>query len=294
MDLADISLRSSIESIGSSMSIDPDDSKLSLLSLSIGSLDEDVCARSSEEAMNRVSYIFEGLPLSGTMATDTNSMHDREPITTRVDPSSQKEKNGSISFNRTIRRVSPASEDLAEEVAKDPSLFLDDDSACDVEQRFTSSSPWIPTKEEEERQKQLASSQNQQPTPMQSSRNASISSSDWVKDFEGEPVDSGPLYPSLFMSNNSIASFVAQLSTSTSPPPHEDVPQPSTPHKGLSVHPSPKSTVANDLGASFPTISIDRVKKTSPLPSNTITKKKKKRKPRVLDESRVAEPTDDD
>ncbi|KAL7539723.1 hypothetical protein ACHAXR_009537 [Thalassiosira sp. AJA248-18] len=89
-----------------------------------------------------------------------------------------------------------------------------------------------------------------------------ISSSQWAKDFEGEPGDPGPADPSVF--DTTI----------------------------VSMPPVPMSLIVDTIPTTSPTKFAPKMN-TSPTPSSMVSKKKK-RKTRVLDVTRVIEPTDGD
>jgi len=190
-------------------------------------------------------------------------------------------------------------------VASHPSLFLDNQSSL-----FTSNAPPplnSPKDTREEYQVPRRSSislrsSRQESRPMPRATNARISSSDWIKDFEGQPVDLEPIHPSLFMRNASFASTAAQLSTSPLPfdssaasheacerahvsPQHPPTPIPSsTNYINKNILPSTSPTVSSTKTYTSPPASI----------ANQNGRKKKKNRKRMLDETRVAEPADGD
>jgi len=288
-------------------------------------LDGGLGALSSEDVMIRLksSEFFEDLLLPNTAATAAVAMDAEEPSTaSNGKPPSQQEKIGKLTAKLKLERSSTGDELVplnmnfrissgswikdyeAEAVnlnAMHPS-FLDNHASlfmnnARASQLSTSPPPLnSPTDNYEEYQIPLASSQHE-PTSIPSS--VRISSSDWVKDFEGESVDLGPIHPSLFMSYASIATIAPQLSTS--PPPlnspnrvrYEEYQITHAPsqHQPLTMPPLPNSTT-NNLPTTSPITTWASI---SPSPLTTSTRKKRKRrKQRVLDETRVAKPTDDD
>jgi len=118
-----------------------------------------------------------------------------------------------------------------------------------------------------------------------------ISSSTWVKDFDGEPIDLGPMDPSLFAHHTSHADMAARL-TITPPP---------LPPLGTSFSPCDYQDYEVPLSSlgypPVPPLSMPPLPPLDDLVAKDTTskpKKKKQRRKRMIDESQVVEPTEND
>lgn len=126
--------------------------------------------------------------------------------------------------------------------------------------------------------------------PMPSLKNARVSSSDWVKDFQGESVDLGPMHPSLF-----IGAIAAPLSTNYHPVSRGPYRTHLVSPQRLTTSKPPKKRFKTVNGSPPTSQTASASKANAPLaPSTTTTGKKKKSRKRLLDETRAVEPTDDD
>mmetsp|Transcript_11172 Transcript_11172/g.16983 ORF Transcript_11172/g.16983 Transcript_11172/m.16983 type:complete len:426 (-) Transcript_11172:368-1645(-) len=235
----------------------------------------------------------------------------QEKINGKLTPKLERRSTGDdlVSMNTTFRI---SSRDWIEEFKSEsvnssaiqPSLFLDSqspsfkDRACDTA-KATYSTSTLPLNYRpnryEEYQVPLRSSKCK-PSTISSLNSARVSSSDWVQDFRGEPADSGPIHPSLFVKSAYVAAMTEEVSST--PPPvnsHQThVVSPQQPPSTL-VPPMKYSIVVNSVPATTPITSSSTKRNTHPSVPTTCKKKKKNRnRKRMLDETRVVEPTDGD
>jgi len=296
-------------------------------------MDGGLGALSSEDVMIRLksAEFVKDLLLPNTAATAAAAVNAEEPSTSNNGkPQSQQEKIGKLRANLERRitgddivplnmnfRMSSGDwvKDFEAEsvnlmamhmhtslfMGNHPSLFMS--NARGTSQLSTSPPPLnFPTDNYEECEIPLRSS-GHQPASMPTLTNLRISSRDWVKDFNGESVDSGPMHPSLFLEsigNASNAATAAQFSTS---PPTLNSPTDSneehqmhlaySQRQSKSMPPLTNSVIMNRSSATSRTATLVKTPQASPTTSKNSKKKKKSRK-RTLDETCVVEQTDGD